>query len=480
MSSQNVIVDAIENVNAVENVALDAEKQKKPTLAGKYSKLLNFGFWFSSMLESEELKTQLYNQLRLFGSIEEQTELFERFLAEEKEVAKTIRKCIAEHNKPPKPVKEKATKAPRKGKAVVHQDELISKLIADANADPIVDNSDEEADRLAKEEADRLAKEEADRLAKEEADRLAKEEADRLAKEAKEAAKLAEKEAARLAKEEADRLAKEAKEAARLAKDEEARLAKEEAARLAKEAKDLKEAEKIVAKLEKEAAAVLAKKAKAAEKQAKEDAVRLAKEAKEQEKANKAKSVKKTSTAKSVPVDVPPIANEVVEKTVEEVPIANEVIEKAVETLPITCMLKDELVAEVIEDESTYIPKPNESKIAQEPNANPILNELKIAEETDVNNQPNIAKKSNATKEPKVAKKSKEPKEPKAEKKPKKSVKPVEPIEPEEEEKEIDCRILPLEDKEYLIDQDNNIYDINPPNDLIGTYDYETHTILFY
>jgi len=107
MSSQNVIVDAIENV------APDAEKQKKPTLAGKYSKLLNFGYWFSSMLESEELKTQLYNQLRLFGSIEEQTELFERFFAEEKEVAKTVRKCIVEHNKPPKPVKEKAAKAHR-------------------------------------------------------------------------------------------------------------------------------------------------------------------------------------------------------------------------------------------------------------------------------------------------------------------------------------------------------------------------------
>ncbi len=403
MSSQNVIVDAIENVNAIENVAPDAEKQKKPTLAGKYSKLLNFGFWFSSMLESEELKTQLYNQLRLFGSIEEQTELFERFLSEEKEVAKTIRKCIAEHNKPPKPVKEKAAKAPRKGKAVVHQDKLISQLIADANADPIADKPDEEAARVAKEEADRVAKEEADRLAKEEADRVAKEEADRLAKEAKEA----EKEAAR--------------------------LAKEEVARLAKEAKELKEAEKVVAKLEKEAAAALAKKAKAAEKQAKEDAATLAKAAKEQEKTNKAKPVKKTSTAKSVPVDVPPIANEVIEKAVEEVPIA-----------PI---VGDELVAEVIEDDMPIaIPPPKKPEVIEKP-------------------------KEKVVKEQKAAKATKEPK---PEKKTKKTIKPVQE---ETEETHIQTSLVTHQGIEYLIGPDDTIYQVEPPNAIIGIYNHITGLI---
>jgi hypothetical protein len=79
MSSQNVIITPIENV------APDAVKQKTPTLAGKYSKLLNFGYWFASMSDSEELKSQLHTQLRLFGSVEEQTELFERFFSEEKE-----------------------------------------------------------------------------------------------------------------------------------------------------------------------------------------------------------------------------------------------------------------------------------------------------------------------------------------------------------------------------------------------------------
>jgi hypothetical protein len=441
MSSQNVIVDAIENVNAIENVAPDAEKQKKPTLAGKYSKLLNFGYWFSSMVESEELKTQLYNQLRLFGSIEEQTELFERFLVEEKEVAKTIRKCIAEHNKPPKPVKEKATKAPRKGKAVVHQDELISQLIADANADPIADKPDETAARLAKE------------------------------------AKEAEKEAAK--------------------------LAKEEAARLAKEAKELKEAEKVVAKLEKEAAAALAKKAKAAEKQAKEDAATLAKEAKEQEKANKAKPAKKTSKAKSVPV-----ANEVIEKANETVPIVNEVIEKSNETIPIAPIIEDELVAEVIEDEPIANANPQANAVDElvaeviedEPITNPQSNvayELVadvIEDEPITNPQPNVpkadnvpkaAKKSKVAKEPKAAKEpkvakepkaAKEPKEPKSksEKKTKKADKPVEPV--VEEGEEVQAYSLTIGDKQYLEDEEHNVYDLET-HAHIGIYNHDTEEL---
>ena len=78
MSAENAI-----NTPIVE-VAPDAVKQKKPTLAGKYSKLLTFGFWFASIIDNEEMKAQMHTQLRLFGTIEEQTELFERFFAEEK------------------------------------------------------------------------------------------------------------------------------------------------------------------------------------------------------------------------------------------------------------------------------------------------------------------------------------------------------------------------------------------------------------
>jgi hypothetical protein len=146
---------SLENIAEVHVAEIVAEKQKKPALSGKYSKFLTFGFWLSSMFEDEDIKSQLYNKLHLYGTVGEQSELFEQFLADEKNIAKTVRKHIADHNKPPKPVKAKAA---RKGKAIVHQDELICQLIADANADPqvVVEKVDKEAAK-AQEKADKEA-----------------------------------------------------------------------------------------------------------------------------------------------------------------------------------------------------------------------------------------------------------------------------------------------------------------------------------
>jgi hypothetical protein len=387
MSAQNVIVTPIENVV----VAPDAVKQKKPTLAGKFSKLLNFGFWFASMTDSEELKSQLHAQLRLFGSVEEQTELFERFSAEEKDIAKMIRKRIADHNKPPKPVKEPKAKAPRKGKAVVHQDELISQLIADANAE-VAEPKPNKADEKATKEA---------------------------AKAQEKAAKEAEKEAAKLAKEEAARVAKEAKEeAVRLAKE-----AKEEAVRLAKEAK---EAEKEAAKLAKEEAA--------------------------KAKATKEPKAKATKAAKSAPVVAPEPVAEVV---AAPEPVA-EVVAEVVDA-PVAPVVEDELVADVIEDLASTVAA------------------MAIEAPKEVAKEEPKAKK--ATKEPK-AKAAKEPKA-KAAKEPKTKAakKEAEPAPPAEEEEEIQTRIATIGDKDYLIDQEFNVYNIEEPHDHIGTYNQETGAI---
>ena len=175
-------LENIAEVNDAIVAAAAAEKQKKPVLSGKYSKFLTFGFWLSSMFDDEEIKSQLYTKLHLYGTVEEQTELFEQFLVDEKTIAKTVRKHIADHNKPPKPVKAKAA---RKSKAIVHQDELISQLIADANSDPqvVVEKVDKEAAK-AQEKADKEAA-----RAKEKADK----EAEKAAKEAEKAAKAQEK-----------------------------------------------------------------------------------------------------------------------------------------------------------------------------------------------------------------------------------------------------------------------------------------------
>jgi hypothetical protein len=317
----------IENTPIVVDVNVNA-KDKKPTLPGKYSKLLNFGFWFASSCDSDETKAQLHALLRLFGSVDEQTELFERFLSEEKDVAKIIRKRIAEHNKPPKTIKEK--KATRKSKAVVHQDELISQLIADANADAIPNLQIQKADKAAKE-----AEKEAAKAAKE-----AEKVAAKAAKEAEKAAALA---------------AKEAEKAAALAAKE---AAKEKAKKPTKEElKAAKEAEKEAAKAAKEAEKEAAKLAKEAEKEA-------AKLAKEAEKSTKVKPEKKAKTAKVVQ-EVAPVAEELVAQ-----PIAPAIDEAPIVDAP-PLQVADELVAEEIEPIASPAKEPKSKKGAakKEPKA---------------------------------------------------------------------------------------------------------------
>ena len=407
MSAENVV-----NTPIVE-VAADAVKQKKPTLAGKYSKLLTFGYWFASIIDNEEMKAQMHTQLRLFGTIEEQTELFERFFAEEKDTTKAIRKCIADHNKPPKPVKTKAAKATRKGKAEVHQDELISQLLADANAvvvEPAPAKVDKEAAKLAKEQEKEAAK-----FAKEQ------EKADAIR------AKEAEKEAAKLAK-------KQEKEAAKLAKEQE----KADAIR----AKDQEKADKEMAKLAKK----VELEAKAA-----------AKLAKEQEKASKPEKKKATKTSA-----IAPVAEVVAEPLVLE-PVAEPIVEKVVEVPENTAQVTQELVAEVIEEPAAA---PAVSTEEPEPLAAPAASTTEAPKEK--------SKKTKETKQ-KPAKEPKEPKETKkkAEKKPKaETPKPV-----EEEEEEIQTRVANIAGNDYLIDQDFNVYAMEEPHDHIGVYNQETGAI---
>lgn len=89
-----------------------------------------------------------------------------------------------------------------------------------------------------------------------------------------------------------------------------------------------------------------------------------------------------------------------------------------------------------------------------------------------------------AAKEPKVPKETKAPKEPKAPKatkepKANEKTKNTEQQVVEEEEVEIQTIITTIGDKEYLMDQDSNIYDRYPPNDHIGIYNHETKSIDF-
>ena len=116
-------------------VAPVTKAPKKPSLPAKYSKFLSFAFWFASRLEPDA-RDALYQQFKVFSSIEEQTEFFQTYLDEASASNKIMRKTIANHNKP---VKTRATKASRKPSKPVaaETDDLIATLIADANGEPI-------------------------------------------------------------------------------------------------------------------------------------------------------------------------------------------------------------------------------------------------------------------------------------------------------------------------------------------------------
>ena len=232
-------------------VATQEKKEKKPTLSAKYSKFLVFGYGFVKSLESQgvinaEGVETAFAELKLMSSVEEQTQLYESFLAQSKETGKVMRKFITLRNKPPK-----APKAPRAKKTAKKsessdadekkprakktsrvendsENDLVSQIVTAANTvDTAPGKSKEEKEA---EKAAAKAAKEAEKLA---------------AKEAKEAAAIAAKEA----KAAAAVAAKEAKAAAAVA-------AKEAKAAAATAAKEAKEAEKLAAKVAKAAAKV--------------------------------------------------------------------------------------------------------------------------------------------------------------------------------------------------------------------------------
>jgi len=208
-------------------VATQEKKEKKPTLSAKYSKFLVFGYGFVKSLESQgvisaEGVETAFAELKLMSSVEEQTQLYESFLAQSKETSKVMRKFVALRNKPPK-----APKAPRAKKTAKKsessdadekkprakktsrvendsENDLVSQIVTAANTvDTAPGKSKEEK------EAEKVAAK-----AAKEAEKVAAKEAKEAEKVAAKAAKEAEKVAAKEAKEAAAKEAKAAKAAA--------------------------------------------------------------------------------------------------------------------------------------------------------------------------------------------------------------------------------------------------------------------------
>ena len=226
------------SANTIVNTVVANEK--KPVLSAKYSKFLVFGYGFVKSLEakgtlSAEGVESAFEELRLMGSVEDQTQLYESVLEQSKETSKVMRKFVTLRNKPPKA--PRAKKAPAAKKAAVEgaevkqprakkatrvendsENDLVNQLVIAANtiaSDEVVVAIDNSAEKAAK-DAEKATKEAEKVAAKEakDAEKATKEAEKVAAKEAKEAEKVAVKEA-----KEAEKVAaKEAKEAEKAAK----------------------------------------------------------------------------------------------------------------------------------------------------------------------------------------------------------------------------------------------------------------------
>ena len=99
---------------AVENTV----KEKKPTLSGKYSKFMIFGYSFVQSLHGEGVLTDegleaAYSQLKMFDSVDSQTDFYEQILEQSKASGVVMRKLIRQRNAPPTAPKEKKARKPR-------------------------------------------------------------------------------------------------------------------------------------------------------------------------------------------------------------------------------------------------------------------------------------------------------------------------------------------------------------------------------
>jgi hypothetical protein len=130
--SQNVNVDVVAGLDATAT----AKKPRAKTLPAKYSKFIQFGYYFVQKISVSNVEhdhqNALWNLLHLFDSIEDQQAFVQEFFDNSKEINKEIRKLVTAHKKnASKPPKAPKTNQRRKKTQVVTdvQDELVNELV---------------------------------------------------------------------------------------------------------------------------------------------------------------------------------------------------------------------------------------------------------------------------------------------------------------------------------------------------------------
>ena len=128
-------------------------KTKTSVLSAKYDKFRVFGYWFLNAMKNKEvinddMYTTLVSHLRVYDTVETQSEFYEDFLSTLKENSKELKKEIRVHNKPKKEKKEKvvdpdAPKKKRGRKKKVVEDETsaeekaVAEIVAAAQMQPL-------------------------------------------------------------------------------------------------------------------------------------------------------------------------------------------------------------------------------------------------------------------------------------------------------------------------------------------------------
>jgi hypothetical protein len=127
----------------------------------------------------------------------------------------------------------------------------------------------------------------------------------------------------------------------------------------------------------------------------------------------------------------------------------------------------------VVVEKKAKAPRAKKPKAAAEPVANTVVEPSpELVAETVVENVVVAAPA------PEVKKAKKTEKAEKAEKAPKKTKKTKTVVAAEETvEDDIQTRIVTITDKDYLIDNNNNVYDMEPPHGKIGTFNTETEEL---
>ena len=128
-------------------------KTKNSVLSAKYDKFRVFGYWFLNAMKNKEvinddMYTTLVSHLRVYDTVETQSEFYEDFLSSLKNNSKELKKEIRVHNKPKKEKKEKvvdpdAPKKKRGRKKKVVEDETsaeekaVAEIVAAAQMQPL-------------------------------------------------------------------------------------------------------------------------------------------------------------------------------------------------------------------------------------------------------------------------------------------------------------------------------------------------------